>query len=51
MRDGGVCPSNLGGSLMANWHFKLGDLCFLAAEFAVATAFIIAFAAVVKYGL
>jgi hypothetical protein len=39
-----------GGSLMANWHF-VRDLSVLAVEFAVATAFIITFAAAVKYGL
>jgi hypothetical protein len=36
---------------MASWHFSLRHLYFLAAEFAVATALVIVFAAVVKYGL
>jgi hypothetical protein len=40
-----------GGSLMANWHFSLRELSVLAVEFALATAFIITFAAAVKYGL
>jgi hypothetical protein len=36
---------------MADWQFRLRELCFVAAEFAVATAFVITFAAAVKYGL
>ena len=44
-------PEQLGGGLMANWHFGLGDLLFLVAEFAVGTAFIVIFATAVKYGL
>jgi len=36
---------------MAVWQLRLRQLCFVAAEFAVATAFVITFAAAVKYGL
>jgi hypothetical protein len=48
----GICPGNpVGGSAMASWHLGLRRLCFLAAEFAVATAFIMCVAAIAKYGL
>jgi hypothetical protein len=46
-----MSPSSLWGALMANWRLSFRDFCFFAAEFALATAFIIAFAAAVKYGL
>jgi hypothetical protein len=36
---------------MAVWQLRLRQLCFVAVEFAVATAFIITFVAAVKYGL
>jgi hypothetical protein len=36
---------------MATWQIRLRQLCFVAAELAVATAFIITFVAAVKYGL
>jgi hypothetical protein len=36
---------------MAHWHLGLRRLCFLAAEFAVATGFIMCVAAIAKYGL
>ena len=48
----GICPgSPVGGSAMAHWHLGLRRLCFLAAEFAVATGFIVCVAAIAKYGL
>ena len=47
----GICPGcPVGGSAMA-WHLGLRRFCFLAAEFAVATGFIICVAAIAKYGL
>jgi len=36
---------------MADWQLRLRQFCFVAAEFAVATAYVITFAAAVKYGL
>jgi hypothetical protein len=36
---------------MANWRLSFRNFCFFAAEFALATAFIVGFAAAVKYGL
>jgi len=36
---------------MMNWTIRLREACFWLAEFAVATAFIVAFAAAIKYGL
>ena len=51
-RGGGAyARAACGGSLMADWQFRLRQLYFVAAEFAVATAFVITFAAAVKYGL
>jgi hypothetical protein len=35
---------------MASWHIGLRELCLLAVEFALATAFVVAFAAAMKYG-
>jgi hypothetical protein len=49
--SGACARAACGGSLMATWQIRLRQLCFVAAEFAVATAFIITFVAAVKYGL
>ena len=50
-RGGAYARAACGGSLMADWQLRLRQLCFVAAEFAVATAFVVTFAAAVKYGL
>jgi len=36
---------------MRNWRFELRGLCYLAAEFAVATISIMTVATIAKYGL
>jgi hypothetical protein len=36
---------------MGKWGLKLRSLWFMAAKFAVATAFIVSVAAIAKYGL
>ena len=41
----------VGRSLLMNWTIRLREACFWLAEFAVATALIVAFAAAIKYGL
>ena len=48
---GAYARAACGGWLMADWQLRLRQLCFVAAEFAVATAFVVTFAAAVKYGL
>lgn len=39
------------GELMGSWGLKLRAFWFVAAEFAVAAAFIVSVAAIAKYGL
>jgi hypothetical protein len=47
----GQVPEQHWGELMGKWGLKLRSLWFMAAKFAVATAFIVSVAAIAKYGL